>query len=188
VQAVPPAVDKTCCDCQHDEKGEPAARSVEKSFRVAFPTCYGQPDKAEKASNGHAGEGKSQSRSKPEGDQESEAKKESSGETGHPHIHSGDPTPALPSSGSGAVAQSKGKQNHAAESEKNKKQQREKDDRHPLMLARVRAGLALNRDHRSAVRGRDHAVAINFIVAKPVSWAPRSKIIPRLWRFRRCSG
>jgi hypothetical protein len=56
------------------------------------------------------------------------------------------------------------------------------------MLARVRVGLALNRDQRSKVNSRDHAVAINFGVAKPISWMRRSKIIPRLWRFRRCCG
>ncbi len=34
VHGVPPAVDKTCCDCQHDEKREPPARSVKKSVPV----------------------------------------------------------------------------------------------------------------------------------------------------------
>ena len=29
VHAVPPAVDKTCCDYQHDEKGEPADKKDE---------------------------------------------------------------------------------------------------------------------------------------------------------------
>jgi hypothetical protein len=56
------------------------------------------------------------------------------------------------------------------------------------MLARVGVGLALIRDQRSEVSARDHAVAINFGVAKPISWMRRTKIIPRLWRFRRCSG
>jgi hypothetical protein len=56
------------------------------------------------------------------------------------------------------------------------------------MLARVRVGLALNREQRSEVRSRDHAVAINVGVAKPISWMRRTKIIPKLWRFRRCSG
>ena len=116
------------------------------------------------------------------------AKKENGGETGHPHIHGGDPTPALPTSRSGAVAQSKREQNHAGKGEENKKQQREKDYRHVRMLARVRAGLALIRDQRSEVSARDHAVAINFGVAKPVSWIAPPKIIPKLWRFRRCSG
>ena len=59
VQAVPPAIGKTCCDCQHDEKGEPAARSVEESFRVAFPTGQYQTEQAERGSNGHTGQGKS---------------------------------------------------------------------------------------------------------------------------------
>jgi hypothetical protein len=137
VHGVPPAVDKACCDCQHDEEGEPAARSIKKSFRVAFPAGYGQTDQTEKTSNGHTSQGKSQSRPEPEGDQESEAKKESSGETGRPHIRGGDPTPALSSSSAGAVAQSKGKQNHTTESEENKKQQSEKNDRHVRMLART---------------------------------------------------
>src|SRR5256885_5068434 len=41
VRGAPPAVDKPCCDCQRDDKCEPAARSVEKSFRLAFPTGHG---------------------------------------------------------------------------------------------------------------------------------------------------
>jgi len=134
VQAVPPAVGKTCCDCQHEEKGEPAARSVEKSVRVAFPPGYDQADKAEHGSNGHTSQGKSQSRPEPEGNQEGEAKKKSSRETGRPHIHGGDPTPALPTSGAGAIAQSKGKQNHAGKGEENKKQQSKKNDRHRAIL------------------------------------------------------
>jgi hypothetical protein len=136
VQAVPPAVNKTCSDCEHDEKDDPAARGVEKSFRLAFPPGQYQTEQAEKASNGHTSQGKSQSRPGPEGDEEGEAKKESGGETGHPHIHGGDPTPALPTSRSGTVAQSKREQNHAGKSEKNKKQQSKKDDRHSLMVAR----------------------------------------------------
>jgi hypothetical protein len=56
------------------------------------------------------------------------------------------------------------------------------------MLARVRAGLAEIRDQRSEVGARDRAVAINFSVAKPVSWIAPPKIIPKLWRFRRCCG
>ena len=138
VHGVPPAVDKTCCDCQHDEKREPPARSVKKSVRLAFPPGQHQTEQAEYGSNGHTGQGELQSRSEREGDQEAEAKKESGGETGHPYIHGGDPAPALSSSGSGAVAQSKREQNNASESEENKKQQGEKDYRHPLMLARVR--------------------------------------------------
>ena len=146
MRGVPPSVDKTCCYCQHDEKGEPAARSVEESFGMAFPSGQYQTEQAQKASNGHPSQGKSQRRPEPERDQEREAKKESGGETGHPYIHGGDPTPALPTSRSSAVAQSKREQNHAGESEENKKQQGEKDHRHVRMLARVRAGLALVRD------------------------------------------
>src|SRR5438067_10060442 len=122
VHGVPPAVDKTCCDCQHDEKGKPAARSVEKSFRMAFPTGRYQTEQSEHGSNGHTSQVKSQSRAKAEGDQEAETKEESGGETGRPHIHGRGPTPALPSSGTGAIAQSKRKQNHAGKREKNKKQ------------------------------------------------------------------
>jgi len=157
MHGVPPSVDKTCCDCQHDEKSEPAAGRVEKSFGMAFPSGQYQTEQAQNASNGHTSQGKSQSRAKPEGDQAGKAKKESGGETGRPHIHSSDPAPALSSSGAGAVAQSKREQNHAGESKENKKQQGEKDDRHVRMLARVRAGLALNRDQRSEVSSRDHA-------------------------------
>jgi hypothetical protein len=151
MHGVPPSVDKTCCDCQHYEQGEPSARRVEKSFWMAFPSGHHQTEQAKNASNGHTSQGKSQSRAKPEGDQEGKAKKESGGETGHPHIHGGDPTPALPTSRSGAVAQRKREQNHAGKGEKNEKQQREKDDRHLRMLARVRAGLAMIRDQRSQV-------------------------------------
>src|SRR6476660_5913959 len=150
MHGVPPSVDKTCCDCQHYEQGEPAARSVEKSIGMAFPTGQYQTEQAQKASEGHPSQGKSQSRPEPEGEQEGKAKKENGGETGQPHIHGGDPTPALPTSRSGAVAQSKREQNHAGKGEQNKKEQREKDDQHPLRLARVRAGLALIRDQKSA--------------------------------------
>jgi hypothetical protein len=136
VHGVPPAVDKTCCDRQHDEKGEPSAWSVEESLRLAFPPGYDQAEQAERCSNSHTGQGKSQSRAEPEGDQEGEAKKENGGQTGRPHIHGGGPAPALASSGAGAVAQSKREQNHAGKGEEDKKQQREKDDRHALMLAR----------------------------------------------------
>ena len=185
---VPPSVDKTRCDCQHHEQGKPAAGRVEESLGVAFPPRQYHTEQPKKASNGHTSQGKPQGRAKPEGEQEGEAKKESGGETGRPHIHGSDPTPALPPCGAGAVAQSKREHNHADKGEENKKQQSEKDDRHPLRLARVRVGLALNREQRSEVSARDHAVAINFSVAKRVSWTPRTKIIPKLWRFRRCSG
>jgi hypothetical protein len=46
----------------------------------------------------------------------------------------------------------------------------------------------LSRDQRSEVSARDDAVAITFGVAKAVLWTRRRKIIPKLWRFRRCSG
>jgi hypothetical protein len=103
---------------------------------MAFPPGQYQTEQPEHSSNGHTGEGELQSRPEPEGDEEGKAKKESGRETGHPDIHGGDPTPALPSSGPSAVAQSEGEQNHAGKGEENKKQQREKDDRHRLMLAR----------------------------------------------------
>ena len=134
VHGVPPAIDKTSCDCQHHEQGEPAARSVEESFGMAFPTGRYQTKQAEKASNAHTSQGKSQSRPEPEGNQEGEAKKKSSRETGRPHIHGRDPAPALSSSGAGAIAQSKRKQNHSGEGEENKKQQSEKDYRHRAIL------------------------------------------------------
>ena len=107
VHGVPPTVSKACCYCEHDEKGEPAARSVEESIRMTFPTGHYQTEQAEKASNGHTGQGKLQSRPKPERDQEGEAKKENGGETGRPQIHGSDPATALSSRGTGAVAQSK---------------------------------------------------------------------------------
>src|SRR5207253_536243 len=91
VDAVPPSVDKTCCDCQHHEQGKPAAGSVEESLRMAFPTGQYQTEQPEHPSNGHTSQGKSQSRPEPEGEQEGKAKKENGGETGHPHIHGGDP-------------------------------------------------------------------------------------------------
>ena len=113
MHGVPPSVDKTCCDCQHHEQGEPAARSVEEAFRMAFPSGQYQTEQPEHPSNGHTSQGKPQGRAKPEGEQQGEAKKENGGETSRPHIHGGDPTPALPTSCSGAVAQSKREQNHA---------------------------------------------------------------------------
>ena len=117
VHGVPPAIDKTSCDCQHDEKSEPAAGRVEESFGMAFPSGHHQTEQAKNASDGHTSQGKSQSRAKPEGDQAGKAKKESGGETGRPHIHGSNPTPALPPCGASAVAQSKGKQYDAGESE-----------------------------------------------------------------------
>src|SRR5438477_1456139 len=117
VHGVPPAVDKTCCDCQHYEQGEPAAGRVEESFGMAFPSGHHQTEQAQNASNGHTSQGKSQSRAKPKGDQEGKAKKESGGETGRPHIHGSDPTPALPPCGASAVTQSKREQNNAGKGE-----------------------------------------------------------------------
>ena len=186
MHGVPPSVDKTCCDCQHHEQGEPAARSVEEAFGMAFPSGYHQTEQAKNASNGHTSQGKSQSRANPEGEQEGEAKKENGGETGRPHIHGSGPAPALSSSRAGAVAQSKREQNNAGKGEENKKQQGEKDYRHPLMLARVLVGLAFHRDQRSAAETT--RLQINFGIAKPISWMRRTMIIPRSWRFRRCSG
>src|SRR6476620_12141442 len=156
---VPPSVDKTCCDCQHHVQGKPAAGRVEESLGVAFPPRQYHTEQPKKASNGHTSQGKPQGRAKPEGEQECKAKKENGGETGHPHIHGGDPTPALPTSRSGAVAQSKREHNHADKGEENKKQQSEKDDRHPLILARVRAGLALNRQQRTEIRDQRSEVS-----------------------------
>ena len=137
VRGAPPAVDKTCCDCQRDEKREPATRSVEKSFPLAFPTGQRQTEQAKNGSKTHANQSKSKGCPEPEGDQESEGEKENGRETGHPDIQAGNPASALPSSSAGAVAQSKGKQNHAAHGEENKKQQCNKDDRHSLMVART---------------------------------------------------
>ena len=137
VRGVPPAVAKTCCDCQRDEKREPAARRVEKSFPLAFPTGQRQTEQAEKCAKTHTNQSKSKGCPEPEGDQESEGEKENGRETGHPDIQAGNPASALPSSSAGAVAQSKGKQNHTAHGEENKKQQCGKDDRHSLMVART---------------------------------------------------
>ena len=86
VRGAPPAVDKTCCDCQRDEKREPAARSVEKSFRLAFPTGQRQTEQAKNGSKTHTNQSKSKGCPEPEGDQESEGEKENGRETGHPDI------------------------------------------------------------------------------------------------------
>jgi len=137
MRGAPPAVDKTCGDCQRHEKREPAARSVEKSFSLAFPTGQRQTEQAQNRSKTHADQSKSKGCPEPEGDQESEGEKENGREAGHPDIQAGNPASALPSSSAGAVAQSKGKQNHAGHGEKNKKQQCGKDDRHSLMVART---------------------------------------------------
>ena len=135
VRGAPPAVDKTCCDCQRDEKREPAARSVEKSFPLAIPTGQRQAEQAKKGSKTHANQSKSKGCPQPEGDQESQGEKENNRQAGHPDIQAGNPASALPSSSAGAVAQSKGKQNNTAHGEENKKQQCGKDDRHSLMVA-----------------------------------------------------
>ena len=86
VRGVPPAVDQTCCDCDRDEKREPAARSVEKSFRLAFPTGHRQTEEAKNASRTHTNQSKSKGCPEPEGDQESEGEKENGREAGHPDI------------------------------------------------------------------------------------------------------
>jgi hypothetical protein len=130
VRGAPPAVDKACCDCQRDEKREPAARSVEKSFPLAFPTGHHQTEQAKNGSKTHTNQSKSKGCPEPERDQEGEGEKEKRREAGHPYIQAGDPVSALPSSNAGAVAQSKGKQNNTADSEENKEQQGNKDDRH----------------------------------------------------------
>ena len=59
VRGAPPAVDETCGDRQRDEKREPAAWGVEKSFRLAFPTGHRQADQAENASTTHTNQGES---------------------------------------------------------------------------------------------------------------------------------
>ena|SRR5215831_5282591 len=61
MDGVPPPIGKTGSDCHHYYKGEPAAWSVEESFRLAFPSGQYQTEQAEKASNGHTNQGKSQS-------------------------------------------------------------------------------------------------------------------------------
>jgi hypothetical protein len=114
VRGAPPAVNKTGCDCQRDEKREPAVRSVEKSFRLAFPMGHRQTEQAKNASKTHTNQSKSKGCPEPEGDQEGEGEKENGREAGHPDIQIGNPASALPSSSAGAVAQSKGKQNHPA--------------------------------------------------------------------------
>jgi hypothetical protein len=129
VRGVPPAIDKTCCDCQRDEKREPAARSVEKSFWLAFPAGHRQTEQAKNGSKTHTNQSKSKGCPEPEGNQKSEGEKENSREPGQPDIPAGNPASALPSSRASAVAQSKGKQDHTAHGEENKKQQSKKDDR-----------------------------------------------------------
>ncbi len=86
MRGVPPAVDKTSYDCDRDEKREPAARSVEKSFPLDFPPGQSQTEQAKDASTTHTNQGKSKSRSHPEGDQEGEGKKEKGREAGKPDI------------------------------------------------------------------------------------------------------
>ncbi len=71
MRGVPPAVGKTSYDCDRDEKREPAARSVEKSFRLAFPTGHRQTEQAKNGSKTHTNQSKSKGCPEPEGDQES---------------------------------------------------------------------------------------------------------------------
>ena len=130
VRGVPPAVAKTCCDCQRDEKREPAARSVEKSFRLGFPTGHRQTEQAKNDSKTRTNQSKPKSCAEPEGDQEGEGEKEDSREAGHPEIYAGNPASAMAASSAGAVTQNKGKQNNASSREENKKEQCNKDDRH----------------------------------------------------------
>src|SRR5206468_4978014 len=49
VRGAPPAIDKTCCDCQRDDQCEPPVRSVEKSFRSASQRVIAKPSKARMA-------------------------------------------------------------------------------------------------------------------------------------------
>ena len=86
VRGVPPAIDKTCCDCQRDEKCEPPARGVKSpsdwlSQRViARPTKPRMPPKAKPISANRKAD------PSPKGEQEAEAEKENSREAGHPYI------------------------------------------------------------------------------------------------------
>ena len=86
VRGVPPAVGKACRDCHRDEKREPAARSVEKSFPLAFPTGQRQTEQSKNGSETHSNQSKSKGGPEPEGDQESKGEKENGREAGHPDI------------------------------------------------------------------------------------------------------
>src|SRR5947207_12998475 len=92
VRGAPPAVDKTCCDCQRDEKRERATRSVEKSFPLAFPTGHRQTEQAKKGSKTHTNQSKSKGCPEP----------------------AGNPASSLSSSSAGWIAQIKGKQINTA--------------------------------------------------------------------------
>jgi len=130
VRGAPPAVDETCADCQRNEKRQPTAWGVKKSFRLAFPTRHCQTDQTENAPTTQTNQRESKRCVDPEREQKREREKENSGEAGHPHIQAGNPVACLSSSGAGAVTQSKRKQNHASKGEKNKKQQRKNNNRH----------------------------------------------------------
>jgi hypothetical protein len=173
VRGAPPAVDKTCCNCQRHQKREPAARSVEKSFPLAFPTGHRQTEQAENGSKTHTNQSKSKSCPEPEGDQKSEGEKKNGREAGHPYIQAGNPPSALPSSSAGAVAQSKRKQNNTGRGEENKNQQCKKNDRHSLMLA----GSAREASARST-GGSSHARAMKFShVGWIVNGGPTSRLV-----------
>lgn len=126
----PPAVRKTCRNYQDNQKCEPAARRVEKSFRSSFPTGHGQTEQAKNSPTTHTNQRKSKGGVDPEGNHQRKAEKKKRREAGKPDIEAGNPAAALPASSAGAVAQSKGKQDNAGEREKNKKQQRKNDDWH----------------------------------------------------------
>jgi len=130
MRCAPPAVRKTCRNYQDNQKCEPTARRVEKSFRSFFPTGYRQTEQAKNPSTTHTNQRKSKGGADPERNRQRKAEKKKRREAGKPDIEAGNPAAALPASGAGAVAQSKGKQDNAAEREKNKNQQRKNDDWH----------------------------------------------------------
>src|SRR5882724_6656434 len=160
MRAAPPAVSKTRRNYQDNQKCEPTARRVEKSFRSFFPTGQGQTEQAKNPSTTHTNQSKSKGGAEPERNRQRKAEKKKRREAGKPDIEAGNPAAALSASSAGAVAQSKGKQDNAAEREKNKKQQRKNDDWHScdgstkLLRARTPVFCLGDGDRRGLATGR----------------------------------
>lgn len=107
MRCAPPAVRKTCRNYQDNQKCEPTARRVEKSFRSFFPTGYRQTEQAKNPSTTHTNQRKSKGGADPERNRQRKAEKKKRREAGKPDIEAGNPAATLPASGAGAVARAR---------------------------------------------------------------------------------
>ena len=85
----PPVATKRVAIVSVKKKGEPAARNVEKSFRLAFPNGSSPNRASQESLQPHTISANREANSIPEGDQKGERQKENGREDGHPDIQTG---------------------------------------------------------------------------------------------------